>query len=79
MTDLLHAADESAALEALHAAGMTDGLPVIIPTEDRVQALIDRVDLDPDLVLGTLGPREGAASIRQVAVNAVMAAEAAQF
>ena len=40
MTELMQAIDESAALEMLHEAGCTDGLPVIIPTPERVEALV---------------------------------------
>ena len=40
MTDFLQAVDESAALEMLHEAGCTDGLPVVIPTPERVEALV---------------------------------------
>ena len=40
MTDFLTATDESAALEQLHAQGMTDGLPVVIPTAERVARLV---------------------------------------
>ena len=39
MTELMQAIDESAALEMLHETGCTDGLPVIIPTPERVEAL----------------------------------------
>ena len=38
MTDLLQAEDETQALELLHSKGLTDGLPVVIPTPDRVAA-----------------------------------------
>ena len=38
MTDLLQADDETQALELLHSKGLTDGLPVVIPTPERVAA-----------------------------------------
>ena len=69
----LEASTEHDALEQLHARGCTDGLPVVVPTPERVQAMVDRVDLDPDLVLGEMGPKQGAASVRLVAAAAVMA------
>jgi hypothetical protein len=37
---MLQASDEAAALEALHDAGMTDGLPVVIPTGERVSRMV---------------------------------------
>ncbi|MGI9317315.1 MAG: hypothetical protein ACR2QW_08305, partial [bacterium] len=73
MKPLLESNDEAAALELLHSSGCTDGLPVVIPTRERVDVLIDRVDLDPDLVLGVMGPKQGVATVQLVAVSAVMA------
>ena len=32
----LEAPDEAEALEQLHALGCTDGLPVVVPTDERV-------------------------------------------
>jgi len=40
MTDFLSAADESEALEDLHRRGCTDGLPVVIPTRERVARMV---------------------------------------
>ena len=48
-----------------------DGLPVVAPTQERVDAML--AGLDPDEVLAVLPPRGGAATRRAVAVNAVMA------
>ena len=67
------ARDEDAALEALHADGYTDGLPVVIPTVKRVEAIVPFAGLDPDVVLGTVGPQHGEATVEKVAINAVMA------
>ncbi len=73
MTELLEAADESEALEFLHANDCTDGLPVVIPTAERVARLVLATGLDADLDLGEMGPGGGAATIEKVATNAVMA------
>lgn len=73
MRELLEAKDESTALEILHSSGMTDGLPVIIPTPERVEAMLSFVDLDPDMLIGIMGPAGGAATLRHIAVSAVMA------
>lgn len=73
MTEFMQALDESAALEQLHASGCTDGLPVVIPTAERVAALVLASGLDADLALGEMGPGKGAASVEKVAVSAVMA------
>lgn len=73
MSDLLSAADETAALEDLHRRGCTDGLPVVIPTPERVSRMVLASGQDPDMVLGTMGPGQGIATLEKVAVAAVMA------
>ncbi len=73
MTDLLTAVDETVALEELHARGCTDGLPVVIPTPERVEPMVLASGHDADMVLGTMGPGNGIATIEKVAVAAVMA------
>lgn len=72
-TAVLTAGDEAEALELLHSTGCTDGLPVIIPTADRVARLVLASGLDADTLLGEMGPGGGAATIEKVAINAVMA------
>jgi hypothetical protein len=67
------APDEAFALEEFHARGWTDGLPVVIPTSDRVEEMLTAGGTDADIILGTIGPREGEANVEKVAVNAVMA------
>ena len=73
MTDRLQAEDESQALELLHSKGLTDGLPVVIPTPDRVARLLLATGLDADVLLGEMGPGNGAATVEKVAVAACMA------
>ncbi len=73
MTDLLTAADEAAALEDLHERGLTDGLPVVIPTPARVSRMVLASGQEADMVLGTMGPAGGIATMEKVAVAAVMA------
>ena len=72
-SDLLTAVDEAHALEAMHAAGQTDGLPVVVPTPERVARMITQSGLDGDLSLGAVGPNLGAATIEKVCIAAVMA------
>jgi hypothetical protein len=72
-TQLLSAADELGAIEALHAAGCTDGLPVIVPTPERVQRMVLATGMDGDMVLGEMGPSGGSATVEKVAIAAVMA------
>ena len=73
MTDKLRAADEYAALEQLHDLGCTDGLPVVVPTAERVARMALASGYDAELSLGTMGPGGGNATIEKVAVAAVMA------
>ncbi|MGE4304940.1 MAG: hypothetical protein AB7E24_13030 [Novosphingobium sp.] len=59
--------------EALYQLGVTDGLPVIPPTPDRVARMLEGIGRDPAQSLGTMGPAYGQATIEKIAVNAVMA------
>jgi len=65
--------DESAALERFHAWGFTDGLPVVLPTRERVERMCAGAKHYPLESLGNLAPRDGAATIQKLAINAVMA------
>ena len=72
--DLFQAGDESAALEMLHDLGCTDGLPVIVPTPQRVEDMLAAAPfISPDEVIGVIPPRMGRTTVADVAVNAVMA------
>jgi hypothetical protein len=54
--------------------GWGDGLPLVPPTEDRVERMLDaNPSLDPDDLVSIVPPRNGRATVRQLAVNAVMA------
>jgi hypothetical protein len=59
--------------EALHERGLTDGLPVVPPTPERVVAMLEHTSRDPQDVVGIVPPYDGAATVEKVAVNAVMA------
>ena len=73
MTNTLSARDEEAALEKLHRRGCTDGLPVIIPTADRAARMVLASGLEADMMLGTMGPGHGIATVEKVAIAAVIA------
>lgn len=73
MTERLTASSETEATERLHSSGATDGLPVVVPTPERVEQMQLLSGLDPDMQLGALGPANGAATVEKVAINAVMA------
>lgn len=67
------AGDPFAAAELFQANGWTDGLPIVPPTEERVQALLEAAGLQPDAVIGTEPVRRRQISAEKVAINAVMA------
>ena len=54
--------------------GWTDGLPIIPPTPERVERMLAGMPWrDPDDVIGVVPPAMGLATLRNIAVNAVMA------
>lgn len=69
------AADDPLAVsEAYEAHGWGDGLPLVAPTPQRVDAMLAALgDVDPDEVIATLPPRFGEATRRVIAINAVLA------
>ena len=73
MNDTLTAIDEPAALEQLHELGCTDGLPVIVPTAERVARMVLASGQPGEALLGEMGPAMGLATVEKVAVAAVMA------
>ncbi|MFC1491077.1 hypothetical protein ACFLQ0_00605 [Nitrospinota bacterium] len=65
--------DESDLIEIYYEKGWTDGLPVVPPTREKVNALIRAGGLAPNEVLGEIAPNYGAATMEKIAINAVMA------
>ena len=53
--------------------GWGDGLPLVAPTHERVEESLSHADGDPDEPVAMLAPRDGVATRRAVAVNAVLA------
>ena len=75
-TDLIEiadASDEATAAEQLHQWGWTDGLPVVVPTPERVERFLDAATRDPDASHGPIAPRGAELTLRGLAANAVMA------
>ncbi|MFY9570072.1 MAG: TlpA disulfide reductase family protein [Blastocatellia bacterium] len=50
-----------------------DPLPVVPPTVERVERMLDAVSLPPDEVVALIPPNYGAATVEKIAANAVMA------
>jgi hypothetical protein len=72
---LVSVVDESpeALASLLEAERWGDGLPVVAPTPDRVEAMLAAASGDHDEALGVLQPRRGIITRRVVAINAVLA------
>ena len=53
--------------------GWTDGLPIIPPTEERVEQMLAAAKRKPQEIIGVVPPRWAPATVEKIAVNAVMA------
>lgn len=67
------AADIGAVQELYHSNGWTDGLPIVPPTADAVQACLDWAMMPPDQLVGIEPVRGRPITAEKLAVNAVMA------
>ena len=50
-----------------------DGLPIIPPTEERVEKMLSNTSYKPDQLIGFIPPRMGASTVQMIAISAVMA------
>ena len=57
----------------LYERRMTDGLPVVPPTEERVAAMVSASSRHRDDVIGDLPPANAPATVEKIAINSVMA------
>ena len=60
-------------IEVCYENGWTDGLPVVPPTPERVERMLNGTDRDPDELIAAVPPKWGRATVEKVAINAVMA------
>jgi hypothetical protein len=58
---------------------LSDGLPIVPPTPERVAAMLKWIDRAPSDTLGVVPPRDGEATIEKLAINAVMAGCAPEY
>ena len=73
-SDILEAEDDLEQINReYYMRGWTDGLPVIPPTEARVQRMLEGTQREPQDILGRIPPRWGDATVEKIAINAVMA------
>jgi hypothetical protein len=66
-------ASDDEVLEAYHARRWTDGLPFVLPTAKRVDAMIAGSGRAGDEVIAVIPPRWAEATAESIAINAVMA------
>ena len=71
--------DLSGAIELCFTNGWTDGLPVIPPTADRIEAMLEAGALAPDKELAFIENRQVSVTAEKVAINAVMAGCKAEY
>jgi hypothetical protein len=65
--------DDDAVQELFRDRGWTDGLPVVAPTPERVEAMLAWAGSPPDHVVGVEPVKQRALTAEKVAINAVLA------
>ena len=65
--------------EMLFARGFTDGLPVVVPTAEKVDAMVAASGRGAAEQIGPIPPRWRMASLEKIAINAVMAGCRAEY
>ena len=60
-------------IEQLYARGVTDGLPVVPPTRERVARAVEACGRAADELIALVPPNFGRATVEKIAINAVMA------
>jgi hypothetical protein len=71
--EIVFRGDADAVQEYFRQQQWTDGLPIIPPTPERVQAFLEHTTRDPDQPVAILPQANLAATPRNIAVNAIMA------
>jgi hypothetical protein len=51
---------------------MTDGMPVVPPTREAVDRMLEGTAYPPDKEIGLMFPKQGRATVEKIAINAVM-------
>jgi hypothetical protein len=72
ISERLDVDDYDEAVELFYQRNWTDGLPVVLPTRRRVEAMIAGAGRDPQESLGPVPPKGGPATVEKLAINAVM-------
>jgi hypothetical protein len=72
-TERFHGTNDIDDQEMLFARGWTDGLPVVMPTAEKVAAMVAASGRDATDRIGPIPPRWRQATIEKIAINAVLA------
>ena len=72
-------ADHDDIYEFLFDQRVTDGLPVVPPTRERVERMLATTIRSPDEVIGKIAPNYAPATVEKIAINAVMAGASPMF
>lgn len=70
---LEHGGDDEEAMDMYRQRGWSDGLPIVLPTEDRVEAMLGTYSGERHQVLGYVAPSGAPLSLEALATVAVMA------
>ncbi|MGF1617310.1 MAG: hypothetical protein ACFCU2_05815 [Acidimicrobiia bacterium] len=71
--DGLEGADFDAIQDWFHDQDLSDGLPIVPPTPERVAAMVAGSGRDAGSEVGVIDPEKGVATVEKLAINAVMA------
>jgi len=72
-SDRIEVSDALECVEYFYRENMTDGLPVVPPTEQRVQQFLEAVALSADAKIAEIAERASVITAEKLAINAVMA------
>ena len=73
MSEQIALNDPLEAMEHFFMMGWTDGLPVVPPTPEKVEAMLKEVGLTGSEIMGKIAERNSVITSEKVAINAVMA------
>lgn len=71
--------DLGGAMELCYTNGWTDGLPVVPPTAERIEAMLEAASLEPEHQIAFIENRQISVTAEKVAINAVMAGCKAEY
>ena len=71
--------DLASAIELCYTNGWTDGLPVVPPTAERIDAMLEAGGVEPEQQLAFIENRQVSVTAEKVAINAVMAGCKAEY